>query len=284
MGTGSNGLVSHLELYCETRGAGEPILLLHGFAASTFFWRRLVDDLSSDHQVVALDLKGFGQSPKPADERYSLYDQSELVTDFITSNDFRHLTLVGHSMGGGIALAVAMNPAADRRVDRLVLIDTIAYSQRLPFYIWVLSLPLIGVLAARVLPPRWSVRLVLRTAYFDRSHITEDAVRGYAEPLRSPGAIRALIRTVRLLLQTDVTAFSQRYPSITVPVLIIWGKEDRVVPIDVGRRLHRTIPGSELLTLSNSGHCPPEEQPLETLQAIRKFIRKGYWPSGPRQT
>ena len=114
-----------VKLYYQEEGSGRPLLLIHGFGASTFTWRRVAPDLARDHRVIAVDLKGFGQSDKPFDSRYSVYDQAELLAQLIEEKDLRDLTLVGHSYGGGIALLLALEADGrlQGRLSRLVLLD-----------------------------------------------------------------------------------------------------------------------------------------------------------------
>ena len=101
-----------VNLYYEEQGKGPPVLLLHGFGASTFTWRHVAPDLAETHRVIAVDLKGFGQSDKPFDERYSVSDQAELLAQLIEDKDLRDLTIVGHSFGGGVALRLALDANA----------------------------------------------------------------------------------------------------------------------------------------------------------------------------
>lgn len=229
-------------------------------------------DLAKDHRVIAIDLKGFGRSPKPTDGKYSIFDQAELVKQFIVEKDFHHLTLAGHSFGGGVALATALELSGSARLDRLVLIDSIAYAQRLPYYIRILSFPFLGALVLKTLPAKFCVKLVLRLAYYNRALITEEVVGKYAPQLGAKGAHHALLWTVRLLMRVNVDHFSSQYRSLALPVLLIWGEKDRIVPIDVAYRLREQIPGARLVSLANSGHNPPEEQPGETAKAIREFM------------
>ena len=92
----------------KMRARAPPLLLIHGFGASTYTWRHIAPELARTHRVIAVDLKGFGQSDKPFDSRYSVFDQAELLAELIEEKDLHNLTLVGHSFGGGIALMLAL--------------------------------------------------------------------------------------------------------------------------------------------------------------------------------
>ena len=107
-------------------------MLLHGYGGSAFSWRYWVPVLAESHEVWTVDLKGHGSAPAPADDRYTPHDHAELVYRLILQKDLRGVTLFGHSMGGGIALIVALRLLGEGRLKRLVLIAGAAYSQRCP--------------------------------------------------------------------------------------------------------------------------------------------------------
>ncbi len=97
-----------IDLHVEVSGSGKPVLLIHGFGNSVYVWRHLAPALAQQNRVIAIDLKGFGDSPKPADERYSVYEQARLIRDYVEDNDLKDVTIVGHSLGGGIALVASL--------------------------------------------------------------------------------------------------------------------------------------------------------------------------------
>ena len=144
-----------VKLYYEEAGKGPPLLLIHGFGASTYTWRHIAPELAQTHRVIAVDLKGFGQSDKPFDSRYSVFDQAELLAELIEEKDLRNLTLVGHSFGGGVALVLALeaNQRLEGRIARLVLLDSIAYPQQIPVFFRLLDVPLVSPLGVRMVPP-----------------------------------------------------------------------------------------------------------------------------------
>ena len=263
------------DLYCEIQGDGPPVVLIHGFGEHLYCWRSLVPRLAAAHQVFALDLNGFGLSPKPRDDSYSLDDQAELVCGFVQHHGLRQPTLIGHSMGGGVALLTAMklqergNPAA-----ALVLVDSIAFPQPLPLFIKLLTIPVINWLGTRLIPPEVQVRIALRAVYFDDSKITEAAVRAYAEPLRQPGGRHALIATARRIVPENVDELVRRYAELNSPALILWGRQDALVPLPIAERLHRALEGSELKVIEECGHAPLEEKPEEAAPLVLDFLRR----------
>ena len=263
-----------LNLYHVSCGQGRPLLFIHGFGASSYSWQRILPQVAKKNHVVLLDLKGHGASPKPVDSAYSLRDQADLVAEFIKQHDLRDLTLVGHSMGGGIALLVSLRflNEAPGRVSSLILIDTIAYRQKLPAFIRLLRVPLLGRLVTAVTPTSLQARLVLKLAYFDASRITDETVAAYSAPLKLPGARHALVETAKQIIPTDIEDISSQYPRLKMPSLIVWGSDDQVVSLEIGRRLHRALPSSRLAIIPNSGHIPQEETPDKALAEILEFL------------
>jgi pimeloyl-ACP methyl ester carboxylesterase len=257
-------------------GQGSPVILLHGFGACSYTWRFLAPVLARDHRVYAIDLKGFGLSAKPADGKYAVSDQADLVAAFIRRRDLHDLALVGHSMGGGVALMTyfKVRPDAPARIKKLVLIDSAGYPQKLPWFIRFARMPIINAIG-RLLPPRFVTYLVLRKCYYDKDKITDQQIDTYAYYGNLPGAREALAATARQIVPADLEALTAQYKTIGVPTLIIWGAEDEVVPLAVGKKFQRDIPDSELKIIPKCGHIPPEEQPQETNRLVTKFLKKG---------
>lgn len=263
-----------LTLHYRHEGNGPPMLCVHGFGASTYTWHAVRDVLAAGHEVFEIDLKGFGESPKPRDGRYSVRDQAALVMAFLRERRLRQVALVGHSMGGGVALAVAADVQQNDPdlLSSMILIDAASYRQSLPSFIAILTVPILGVLSQYLLPSRSQVRIVLKKAYFDDRLIPRASVEAYAKLLREPGGKYALRQTARQLIPPDLDALSAQYARIHLPTLIIWGRHDEIVPVWAGERLHDAISGSTFLVIENAGHVPHEETPEPVRVAVTKFF------------
>ena len=263
-----------VRLYTVERGEGPPVLLIHGFGTNSFTWRHIAPDLARDHKVIAVDLKGFGRSDKPFDERYAASDQAKLLRQLILERDLRDLTIVGHSYGGGIALLLALEADSrlQGRIAKLVLLDTIAYPQAIPVFFKLLDTPVVSQLGVRMAPPTMQIQLALRIAYFDNSKIGPDEVKAYAEPMETAAGKHALIYSARQIMPDDAEQISARYSSIELPTLILWCDHDRIVPIDIGLKLKRAMPNATFRIIDQCGHMPQEEQPEETMLQIRQFL------------
>jgi pimeloyl-ACP methyl ester carboxylesterase len=263
-----------LELHYQEQGRGRPVLLLHGFGANSFSWKYVARDLAPKYRAISVDLKGFGASPKPADGAYSIVDQADLIVDFIMRHDLWEMTLIGHSFGGAVALltALKLREQSSERFSSLVLIGPLSYRQHLPSFVRILRMPILSSLALCVTPTEFYVRSILKLAYFDNRKISQEAINAYKAPLRSAGARYAIMQTARNIIPCDIEEISAKYGSIGVPTLLIWGRHDKIVPLGIGNRLHRAIPGSELVIVESAGHAPHEEVPTETSRIISRFL------------
>ena len=266
--------VNELQLTSNSIGEGNPVLLIHGFGASSYSWRHIIAPLSQKYRVITIDLKGFGESPKPRDDLYSVYEQARLVRNFILENDLQNVHIVGHSYGGGVALVTSVYLAASHPnlQNSLVLIDSIAYPQDLPDFVEVLATPVLGSLLIYTIPNTTQVKSLLKKVYFNDALIPQSAIEHYAGNLDKPNAKYATLTTARQMLPTDLQQFSNNYASLTIPTLIIWSKDDEIVPLEIGERLHADLPNSKMVVLNDVGHAVQEEKPSLLLPYLQQFL------------
>jgi pimeloyl-ACP methyl ester carboxylesterase len=264
-----------LPLHAEVHGEGPPILLVHGYGASGHSFRAWVPTLARSHRVILVDLKGFGAAPKPDDDRYSPIDLARPLVDLVVREGLTHLTLVGHSLGGAVVLVAALgllDAGEQGRVRALVSVAGAAYPQTLPPFAVMARRPRLFRMALAAVPTRWLVRRVLRTIVYDPEGIDADQVEGYAAPLRSATARRALVACARQLVPPDSDRFTSRYPELDMPALLLWGRQDPVVPLGLAERLRTALPRARLVTLERCGHLPAEERPAESLRVLQDFL------------
>jgi pimeloyl-ACP methyl ester carboxylesterase len=123
-----------------------------------------------------------------------------------------------------------------------------------------------------MVPPSVQTRVALEIAYFDDSKITAEEIEAYAAPLKTAAGKHAIIHSARQIVPEDIDTLSERYKTIDLPTLIMWCDHDRIVPLEVGLKLRRTLPNSSLKLVEDCGHMPQEEQPESTLRLLRDFI------------
>jgi pimeloyl-ACP methyl ester carboxylesterase len=261
------------KLYAEELGAGSPIVLLHGLGGSGYTWRYMVQALARNHRVIAIDLRGFGRSDKPFDQHYAAVDQAAYVRSFLERRGLAGVTLVGHSFGGAVALALTMdlNRTHPERVGKLVLMDTPAYPQPLSPTIKLLRKPVLPLLALTLIPPSVMTHLLINDdAAF--AHLTANDLSMYAAPLSDAGAAHALVTTAHRIVPSNLNSLIRRYPSISQPTLLVWCRKDTVVPVTTGVLLARALPHATLRLIDGCGHTPPEESPGQATRQILKFL------------
>lgn len=269
--------VNELQLASSSVGEGNPVLLIHGFGASSYSWRHIIAPLAQKYRVITIDLKGFGESPKPRDDLYSVYEQARLVRNFILENDLQNVRIIGHSYGGGVALVTSIYLAASHPnlQNSLVLIDSIAYPQDLPDFVEVLATPVLGPLLIYTISNTIQVKSLLKKVYFNDALIPQSTIDHYAGNLDKPNAKYATLTTARQMLPIDLQQFSNNYSSLTIPTLIIWSKDDEIVPLEIGERLHADLPNSRMVVIKDVGHAVQEEKPSLLLPHLQQFLDTG---------
>jgi len=271
MSTGETS--SSINLHQKKYGSGDPILCVHGLGANIFTWRHFVTPFSQKNKLILVDLRGFGASPKPSDTHYSIEEHADDIYKIILRDDLKRLTLIGNSLGGGIALLVAIRLCEQdpRRLSKLVLIDAGAYKEYLPGYLKLMR-SVLGKLIVYLVPSKLAAKFVLRASYYDKNKITEEQVKAYADPIASEGGRHALLQTARQCVPANSDEIIAKLNTITVPTLILWGKEDGVIPIKAAELLDQALPDSKLEVIDQCGHIPQEEKPAETIASIFKFM------------
>jgi pimeloyl-ACP methyl ester carboxylesterase len=267
-------------------GRGSPLLLIHGLGSAGYLeWRFNLRRLAARHTVYAPDLPGFGRSEKPASARYSIPFFARTLVRYLQELKLRSVFVVGTSLGGGVALELALR--YPRRVRKLVLVNSVGLGRpKLQPHYPLLALPGLGELGMRavqrglrVAPPALVRRFASRMAAADADVETllDDA---YVEQLRemfeAEGYPEAYLATVRSLVSLPALArtfdVSSRLARVSLPVLLIWGGNDPIFPVENATRAHRLLPDSRLVVLEGVGHTPQAERPDEFNRAVLDFL------------
>ncbi|MBE3111201.1 MAG: alpha/beta fold hydrolase [Acidobacteria bacterium] len=261
--------VDGVNLHYVEAGSGPPLLLLHGLNGSTFSFRLLMPLLTPHFRTVALDLMGFGYSDRPQERDYSLGAQARLVAGFLDALDIDRASVLGHSLGGAIAMRLALD--FPERVDRLILASSASDSEmRRCLRSSRLVRPLLPVVAAFTVQNQRFRRMSLRSSCYDPAFVTPEMIEGYLAPTRVKGHLRALGSLMvdrRKDPPLDLSTISQ-------PALIIWGAADRWLPASHAERIRALIPDSRVALIQNAGHLVLEEQPEDAAREIIDFLRE----------
>ncbi len=277
-----NGITVHYKMAGSVesgRPADRPYLvLLHGFAASTFSWREVMAPLSEMGTVVAFDRPGFGLTERPMPGEwtgrspYSPEAQADLTVGLMDALGIEWAVLVGNSAGGTVAMLTALS--YPERVEALVLVDAAIYvGGGTPGWVR----PLLNTPQMRHLGPllvrsirNWGVDFA-RSAWHNPEKLTPEDWEGYIKPLRAENWDRALWEVTRA---SHPLGLEKRLGEVRVPTLVVTGDDDRIVPTAQSIRLARELPRAELVVIPNCGHVPQEECPGPFVEAIEAFLHK----------
>ncbi|MDD5560030.1 alpha/beta hydrolase [Candidatus Methylomirabilis sp.] len=260
-------------IFYAVTGEGPPVLLLHGFGGEIWMWERQVAALSKRYRLYIPDLLGYGYSDRPKID-YTPSFFIEMIKQFMDQLGVSGASLIGNSMGAGIAWAFAL--AHPERVDKLVLIDGIppqvvpaVRNRLLRWFLAMRHIPLLTYLVV-ALRTRRMVRVALTQAVYHDRLITDAVVERQYRIGHIAGTARAIASTVRYA--DEVARYAGALETLRKPTLIIWGEQDELFPVAVGEQLHASIRDSELVVIEGSGHMPMWEKPDETNQAILEFL------------
>jgi pimeloyl-ACP methyl ester carboxylesterase len=263
--------VDGLSIHYTIEGSGPTLVLLHGVMASLHTWDGWVDQLASSFRVVRIDLPGFGLSDHLTDpEHYSPEHSMALFDKLRAALGLERFHIAGNSLGGFMAWYYAVHHPD--RVDRLILIDPIAYPQPLPPIMQFVALPGIGEIA-RFFSPRVLVEQSVRQVYGDPRAIRKEVVDRYYEIMMRAHNRFAMVETFRRIksMSTDLS-ISAQIRKVRAPTLLMWGEKDRWVPPALIANWKRDLSNLEVKVYQGAGHIPMEELPVETARDARAFL------------
>lgn len=254
-----------------TRGAGNPVVFIHGFPTSGHLWGDVVPLMPPGHRLVVLDLLGFGRSDRPTQRPMDVRAHADRVVDVLDELNIKAACIVGHGVGGGIAQSIAVRHAP--RVSHLCLVDSVGFSR------WPSLLARLGralAPAAALLPPSSLTTLLRR-----------ELARGYSDPVRAARSIDiflrpfkgtegrdALLEHVRALRADETAAIAPKLSAVAAPAAVLWGRNDRITSLAVGRRLQASIPAATLTVIDDGAHFTPEEAPRQVADGIADLLRR----------
>ncbi|MEM9731084.1 MAG: alpha/beta fold hydrolase [Myxococcota bacterium] len=256
-------------------GTGPAVLLIHGIGDSADSWRDVIPELARHHTVIAPDLLGHGDSDKPRAD-YSLAAYANAMRDLLSVLDVHKVSVVGHSLGGGVAMQFAYQ--FPELCERLVLVSTggvshevnpvlrLASAPNADFFLPMLGLPGAS-LAGRTL---FKLLALLRTKIGDDA---EPLLRVF-ETLPDASSRRAFARTLRAVVDwrgQAITMLDRCYLTRDIPTLLVWGARDGVIPVAHAHRLHAAMPASRLEVFTRAGHFPHQNEPARFSSLFRDF-------------
>jgi pimeloyl-ACP methyl ester carboxylesterase len=260
-------------IFVRQTGTGPDIVLLHGLGDSSLGWQYLESPLvEAGYRVTVWDALGAGRSDKPADGDYSIAAHLRRLERALDLLAVEKATIVGHSLGGSLALVFAH--AHPDRTTALCLIDPAAYREGAMGGRWFWDVPLIAEIVLGVLTTEMLVDFGLGQNFADSARIPHELRKLYIREALRSGVIAALIHQERQLLPADPEAWELGHRTIQAPTLVLWGEKDALVPVAQGRRLTQEIAGAKLVVLSDLAHSPQLEDPDAVLAHVLPFLRR----------
>jgi pimeloyl-ACP methyl ester carboxylesterase len=255
------------------RGIGSPVVLVHGVGSSLEDWDHNFAPLAEHHCVYALDLVGNGRSDKPT-APYTLAYLSDFVRDFLRTQDLERVSLVGNSLGGTVVLDFVIR--YPEQVERLVLVDPAGLGCEITQLFRLCTLPVLGKQLTKP-SPNGSDQLQ-RSFYFDQSLVTPELVQFKYELSSQPGMQDAMLATLRAnanlhgVKSSIVSGITGNLSRITAPTLVIWGREDRTIPVVQAEVARKGIPNVQVHIFDRCAHAPMIEKAEAFNNLLIKFL------------
>jgi pimeloyl-ACP methyl ester carboxylesterase len=262
-------------LFYTLKGEGKPLVLIHGYGAGIWVWEKQIEVLSQGYRVYALDLIGHGFSDRPK-IHYTPETYIHCLKDFMDGVGIEKATLIGNSMGGGVAWATAI--LFPERVDRLILIDCVppdvltqVKNESFRMLAAIKNIPFLPYLAMAA-RDKSSIRQILLECILNIELITPEVVNRQYQLSKIKGTPWVLYSTLKHA--KEASKLRGQFSQIRKPTLFIWGERDLIFPPPLGEKLHQAIAGSKLQKIEGSGHIPMWETPEEVNRAILKFLKE----------
>lgn len=261
-------LDGHSTHYIE-KGEGEAVILLHGYFLHSYLWNKNIDALAAKFKVYALDLWGFGYSTRQLmDYGYPLY--ASQVLKFMDAMKIQKASLIGQSFGGGACIFFSVQHRD--RVKKLVLVDPAGMPFTLPILMKISNLPVVGEFM-NGLNNNFLSKMALSTSFvYDKSLITEDYFDNMMRPQKIKGTSEVFLKISRTQFINRLSNEIHELGKMDVPTLIVWGRNDKAIPLKYGQEMHGILKGSRLEILDRAGHCPNDEQWQQFNQLAVDFL------------
>jgi pimeloyl-ACP methyl ester carboxylesterase len=263
--------------YWDLGQSGIPIVLVHGIIASVEYWEKNIFELAKSHRVIAVDLIGFGKTDKP-DIDYTLDAFVQFLNSFLKTLEIEQCFLVGHSLGGGICLKFALD--FPETVKKLILISSVGLSHQLPLGIRLFSLSYLNKIIYHV--SQETIMRAIRKHVYDQNKLDDVFLKRLvtlAQTTSSKRTLMSLLRTnvdLRGIRKKIIAPLIKRFTKFKIPVLIIWGKQDKLLPLKNVHQTIKLIPFVTCHVFDQCGHMPQIEHANASNQLIKDFlINKG---------
>lgn len=266
--------VGDLNIHYRDEGnkQGPTLVLIHGVASSLHTWDGWVEQLADDYHIIRIDLPGHGLTG-PTKQEYNIDNMVNALDEMLKRLRIDKAYFAGNSLGGYISWEYAVrNP---QKVEKLILLDSAGFPQKMPFIMRFAALPGVGEMS-QVFMPRIIVKNNVKRAYGDDSKVDKQLVRRYHDLQMRKGNRGALVKIFRLMKkQSKNPHLGDDVVKVKAPTLLMWGEEDTWVPLDVMEQFRKYLANVSVVTYEGVGHMPMEELPIQSARDARNFLENG---------
>lgn len=260
-------------------GKGSPVVLIHGLGGSATGWLNTFGPLCAEHRVYAVDLIGHGRTGRPTNARHKFSDLADFVCEFMSTLGIDRAHVMGHSMGGAVALQFVI--AYPARVQKLILADSGGLGREAAFFLRLMAIPALGELLCKLTYTTDVKKFArqVRASAFDASNISDELIENIHQVEQSPNQYKTTLKILRMgadWLGQKAGFYKpilEQLPTITSPTLLIWGRQDSLVPVEHGERAAKRLPNAKLEVIEKCGHTPMFEQPAVFNHLVLDFLR-----------
>ncbi len=267
--------IRNIKVYIQEFGEKEstPIVLVHGYGTSAFTWRFTAPSLSKmGYYVVVIDLVGFGKTEKPSWFDYSINSQAKIVIEVMNRLNIKRASLMGSSYGGAVACIIAGD--FPNKVEKLILVSPVINNDvKKDFFINLLMFPYLGEFLSFIFTKSKTFFKLRLAVTFGRKNwflISNNYIKHIQLPLKTKEGRYSALATLR---NWDANKIEQNISQIKHHTLIVWGKDDRIIKANTGKKLKKLIPNSKLSIIQDCGHAPHEEKSEQFVSLVKEFTK-----------
>ncbi len=263
--------INNYRIAYKRKGAGVPVLFLHGVASYSFLWDGIVQRLSDRYDCIATDLLGCGSSDKPNSVDYSIAAQADIMMQLIDDLDIAPLHLVGHDIGGGIAQIMAV-----RRPEQLIdltLINPVGYDYWPVQPITLMRLPVIRSFITSIMHPNL-YRLILRRALYHEELLDDELFDKFWEPVNNMKGKNGFVQLIRCINNQLLLDITEQLRQLQLPTLLVRGDADTYLSSKIVLQLSQDIPKSQTEHIVTGGHFMQIDEPDKVSDLLARFFLK----------
>lgn len=263
--------VENVKIHYLIAGEGDPILLIHGFPTSSYLWRNIIAEVATRHQVVAIDLPGYGQSDKRIEDSFSFRYYNRILSSFLDQLGIEQITLGVHDLGGPIGLYWMVQNI--EKVKRLILFNTLVYSD----FSWAVKLFGLATLLPGVrdwLTSPAGIKKAIQFGVANKGRLTDEIISNYQTPFVERASRKVLLKSAQRLSMKGFKEIEEKLHAFTGPIQIIYGENDRILPkvANTMARVKANLSHARLRSLPNCGHFLQEDAPQQISDIILEFM------------